>query len=87
MMSFSKSAGNHRTYIVDITTLLAVGKYQFKTVFPSCRCQTINNVQSVTRYVKTVEKEMDIHGLHERLAVLTANTTKYPTQEETVMGI
>jgi hypothetical protein len=46
MMPFSKSAGDHRTYIVDITSLSAVGKYQFKTVFPSCRCLTMNNDQS-----------------------------------------
>ncbi len=47
----------------------------------------MNNDQSVSRYVETVEKEMNTHQLHEHLAVLTANTTEYPTQEETVKGL
>ncbi len=47
----------------------------------------MNNDQSVSRYVETVEKEMNTHRLHERLAVLTANTTEYPAQEETVKGL
>ena len=44
----------------------------------------MNNDQRVTRYVKTVEKEMGIHWLPERLAVLTADTAKNLSQEETV---
>ncbi len=85
-MPFSKSAGNHQTYIVDITTLMVVGKYQFKTVFPSCRRLTMNIDQSIARYVETVKKEMDIHQLPECLTVFTAATDKYPASEETIKG-
>jgi hypothetical protein len=37
MLPFSESVGDHRTMILQVTTLSMVGSFQHKIVYPLCR--------------------------------------------------
>jgi len=61
MLPFSHSVGDHRTIILDVTTLSMIGSYQHKVVYPPCRPLSNKHKQSVARYVSQLERQMDIH--------------------------
>ena len=47
MLPFSHSVGDHRTIILDVTTLSMIGSYQHKVVYPPCRPLSNKHKQSV----------------------------------------
>ena len=82
MLPFSHSVGDHRTIILDVTTLSMIGSYQHKVVYPPCRPLSNKHKQSVARYVSQLERQMDIHRVEDRLSLLEASMTSYPASPE-----
>lgn len=82
MQPYSRSVGDHRTIILDATTLTMVGSYQHIIVYPPCRRLTIQNPRCVTRYMQRLEEQMDAHRMDERLDELERKMTSYPETEE-----
>ena len=82
MLPFSHSVGDHRTIILDVTTLSMIGEYQHKVVYPPCRRLSTTNKQSVSRYVHQLERQMYIHRMEERLGDLAASVSTYPASPE-----
>ncbi len=59
---------NHRTILVDITSRLLLGTDGLRIVRPAARKLTCSNKRSVERFNAYVEKKLDEHRLHHRLA-------------------
>ena len=82
MQPYSHSVGDHRTIILNATTLSMVGSYQHKIVYPLCRRLTMQNPRCVTRYMQRLEEQMDAHRMDEQLDELERRMTSYPGTEE-----
>ena len=57
MQPYSRSVGDHRTIILDVTTLSMVGSYQHSIVYPPCRRLTMQNKKCVTRYMQRLRSK------------------------------
>ena len=80
--SFDESSGDHRTIVVDVSTMSMIGKYENKVVRPECRRLTTSCEKSVIKYNGRVEKQMDVHRMDERLAKVSWEASTYPANEE-----
>jgi hypothetical protein len=58
---FHKGIGDHRTVIIDITTSLAIGKFEKRVVPLQARCLATRNENSVKSYLKFVTIECQRH--------------------------
>ncbi len=70
-LSFHEGVEDHRTVIIDVTTSLAIGKFERKVVAPQARHLATRNENSVKSYIKFVTKECQRHWLQGQLDLIT----------------
>lgn len=81
ILSFHKSIGDHRCFLVDFTTRSAVGLFAHLIVRPECRRLVTSNEACLARYLQLVEGEWQYHQMNERLARLTARKQSFPVPD------
>jgi hypothetical protein len=65
MLTFAESPGDHRSFLLDVSTRLLLGVYKYKVCRPvSCRLVT-SLAGSVKRYNKIVLEQFEIHRIKE----------------------
>jgi len=69
MLAFAEIPGDHRSFIIDISTcsLFGFGEFRFKICWPVSRRLVTSQKQSVVRYNKIVREQFEIHRIVERL--------------------
>jgi len=67
MLTFAESPGDHRSFIINISTRSLLGEFRFKICRPLSRGLVTSQQQSVDRYNKIVREQFDIHRIVERL--------------------
>ncbi len=67
MLPFYQSVGDHRNWIIDITTRSMLGEYLNKIVHPVSRRLVNSNHNSVTRYNAIVDEQFTRHRIPERM--------------------
>ena len=67
MLTFAESPGDHRSFIINISTRSLFGEFRFKICRPVSRRLVISQKQSVVRYNKIVWEQFEIHHIVERL--------------------
>jgi len=67
MLTFAESPGDHRSFIINISTRSLVGEFRFKICRPVSRRLVTSQKQSVDRYNKIVREQFDTHSIVERL--------------------
>jgi hypothetical protein len=74
MLSFTESPGDHRSFIIDISTCLLLGEFRFKVCRPVSRRLVTSQQQSVDRYNKIVRDQFDTHRIVERMNAINKMT-------------
>jgi hypothetical protein len=74
MLSFTESPGDHRLFIIDISTRLLLGEFRFKVCRPVSRRLVTSQQQSVDRYNKIVKDQFDTHRIVERMNAIDKMT-------------
>jgi hypothetical protein len=72
-LSFHQGVGDHRTVLVDISTDLAIGKFEKRVVPPKARRLVTKNENSMKAYVLFVTKECQRHRIQRNLDDITSN--------------
>jgi hypothetical protein len=67
LLSFVESPGDHRSFIIDISTRLLLGNFRYKVCRPVSRCLVTSQQQSVNRYNQIVQEQFHTHQVVERL--------------------
>jgi hypothetical protein len=67
MLSFAESPGDHRSFIIDVSTCLLLGDFRYKVCQPVSRCLITSQQQSVDRYNQIVQEQFNTHQIVERL--------------------
>jgi len=67
MLTFVESPGDHRSFIIDISTRSLSGEFRFKICRPVSRRLVTSQPQSVVRYNKIVREQFEIHRIIKRL--------------------
>jgi hypothetical protein len=67
MLTFVESPGDHRSFIIDISTRSLFGEFRFKICRPVSRRLVTSQQQSVVRYNKIVREQFEIHHIVTRL--------------------
>ena len=67
MLTFAESPGDHRSFIIDISTRSLFGEFRFKICRPVSRRLVTSQQQSVVRYNKIVREQFEIHRIVARL--------------------
>lgn len=70
MLPFSQSPGDHRTFIVDISTRSMIGKFQYKIQRPVSRRLVTSNVRCTREYKRLVEIQFELHRIPDRMQAL-----------------
>jgi hypothetical protein len=65
ILSFHKSIGDHRCFLVDFTTRSAVGLFAHLIVRPECRRLVTSNEACLARYLQLVEGEWQYHQMND----------------------
>ena len=74
MLSFAESPGDHRLFIIDISTRSLLGEFRYKVCRPVSRRLVTSQQQSVDRYNKIVSEQFKIHRIVERLNAVNKMT-------------
>jgi len=69
MLTFAESPGDHRSFIINISTRSLLGEFRFKICRPVSRRLVTSQQQSVDRYNKIVREQFDIHHIERLNAV------------------
>ena len=67
MLSFMESTGEHRSWLIEITTRSMLGRERLKNVRPPGRRLVSTQPRSVETYNKTVEQQFRLHRIPERM--------------------
>jgi hypothetical protein len=76
MLTFAESPGDHRSFILDVSTRSLLGVYRYKVCRPVSRCLVTLQELSVKRYNEIIRDQFEIHRIEERLNAVD-NMTKY----------
>ena len=81
MLTFVESPGDHRSFIIDISTRSLFGEFRFKICRPVSRRLVTSQQQSVVRFNKIVGEQFEIHRVVQRLNAVDKMTRYcgYPT--------
>jgi hypothetical protein len=74
MLTFAESPGDHRSFIIDISTCSLFGEFRFKICLPISRRLVTSQQQSVVRYNKIVREQIEIHRIVKRLVAVDKMT-------------
>ena len=67
MLNFAESPGDHRSFVLDVSTWSLLGVYRYKVCWPvSCRLITSQDT-SVKRYNAIIREQFKIHCIEEQL--------------------
>ncbi len=80
-LSFDESVGDHRTMIIETTTISTIGRFQGNIVRPSSRRLTTKQPRVMDAYINRLECQYRTHKIHERLSTLLAHTSENEQQE------
>ena len=75
MLPFSKSVGDHRTMIFDVSTHSLTGKFEYRVARSASRCLN-TKTSSLSKYNTILEEQMTIHKMDERLDTVIEEITK-----------
>ncbi len=67
MLILAESPGDHRSFIIDISTCSLFGEFRFKICWPASRRLVTSQQQSVVRYNKIVRDQFKIQCIIKRL--------------------
>jgi hypothetical protein len=67
MLPFLDSPGDHRAFIIDISTRLLLGEFRYKVCCPVSRCLITSQQGSVDEYNRIVREQFAQHKIVERL--------------------
>jgi hypothetical protein len=67
MLKFVESPGDHRSFIIDISTRSLFGEFRFKICQPVSRRLVTSQHQSVVKYNRIVREQFEIHRIVKRL--------------------
>ena len=70
MLPFSMSPGDHRTFMLDVTTRSMLGEHLYKAFRPVSRRLVTSNKRCVNTYIRIKEEQFDIHRIDERLTAI-----------------
>jgi hypothetical protein len=76
MLNFAESPGDHRSFILDISTRSLLGVYRYKVCRPVSWRMVILQGSSVRRYNEIIREQFSIHHIEERLNAVD-NMTRY----------
>jgi hypothetical protein len=81
MLSFTESPGDHRSFIMDVSTCLLLGDFRYKVCQPVSRRLVTSQQQSVDRYNQIVQEQFNTHQIVERLNAVDKMTRycEYPS--------
>ena len=81
MLSFTESPGDHRSFIIDISTCSLLGEFRFKVCRPISRRLVTSQQQSMDRYNEIVRDQFDTHRIVERMNAIDKMTwyCSYPS--------
>ena len=74
-LSFDESVGDHRTMIVETTTVSTIGRFQGNIVRPTSRRLTTKQPRVMEAYNSRLEEQYKSHRIQERLDHLLSQTT------------
>jgi hypothetical protein len=77
MLAFAESAGDHRLFVLDVSTQSLLGVYRYKVCRPVSRRLVTSQETSVKRYNTTIREQFEIHRIEERLNNAVDNITRY----------
>lgn len=80
-LSFHKGLGDRRTVLVDVTMHSAIGKHEFKVVYPHARRRISTNTKVRSRYISHLEGQMATHRMTERLATCEHSIAGFSTSD------
>ncbi len=86
MLSFAESPGDHRLFIIDISTHSLLGEFRYKVCRPVSRRLVTSQQQSVDRYNKIVREQFEIHRIVERLNAVDKMTVLWLPISKLVEG-
>ena len=70
LLPFSISPGDHRTFMLDVTTRSMLGEFLHRAVRPVSRRLVTSNKRCVANYTRITEEQFDIHRIDERLTAI-----------------
>jgi hypothetical protein len=76
LLNFAKSPGDHRSFILDISTRSLLGVYQYKVCRPVSQQLVTSQESSVRRYNEIITEQFSIHRIKEGLNAVN-NMTRY----------
>ena len=74
MLTFAESPGDHRSFIINISTHSLFREFRFKICLPVSRRLVTSQQQSVVRYNNVVGEQFKIHHIVERLKAVDKMT-------------
>jgi hypothetical protein len=81
MLLFAKSPGDHKSFIIYVSTSSLLGDFRYKVCRPMSRRLITSQQQSVDRYNQIVQEQFDTHQIAERLNAVDKMThyCRYPS--------
>jgi hypothetical protein len=81
MLSFVESPGDHRSFIIKVSTCLLLGDFRYKVCQPVSRRLVTSQQQSVDRYNQIVQEQFNTHQIVKRLNAVDKMTwyCRYPS--------
>jgi hypothetical protein len=67
MLTFTESSGDHRSFLLDVSTRLLLCVYKYKVCRLVCCHLVMSQARSVKRYNKIVLEQFEIHHIEERM--------------------
>jgi hypothetical protein len=77
-----RQVGNHRSVLVSVSTLSAIGKQEFQVVHPHGRRLSSNNAKAWKKYVTYLECQMKMHRMADHLPGCEERINLYPAPPE-----
>ena len=74
MLSFLDSPGDHRAFIIDISTISLLGKFWYKVCRPVSRCLITSQQGLVNEYNRIVNDQFSQHRIVKRLNAINKMT-------------
>ena len=74
MLLFLDSPGDHRGFIIDISTRSLLGEFWYKVCCPISRCLIMSQQGLVDEYNRIIHKQFDQHQIVERLDTVNKMT-------------
>jgi hypothetical protein len=76
ILTFAKSPGDHRSFVLDVSTRSLLGVYRYKVCQPVSRRLITSQESSVKRYNKIIQEQFHIHCIKVQMNAVY-NMTRY----------